>query len=142
MPGKNVASTTNLDPPLLERWLLVVDDDAVLRASLAALLGCQDFSVVEAADARQAEAILHASPHKFAAVLIDHFMPECTGMELYHILRQTYPHLPILLLSGYAAEDVLASREGDADARLACLEKPVTLQQLTDTLQRLMSASN
>lgn len=139
MAGKNTPLGTNLDPPVVPRWVLVVDDDAVLRASLAALLGCQDFSVTEAADARQAEAILHASPDKFAAVLIDHFMPECTGIELYRILRGKYPLLPILLLSGYAAEDVLASQQGQVDVRLACLEKPVSLQQLTTTLERLMS---
>jgi CheY-like chemotaxis protein len=118
--------------------ILVVDDDPVLRASLAALLSCNGYCVVDAASGRQAVAIIKAAPDQFVAAIVDQAMPEMTGIELYSILRAHNPRLPIVMLSGYAAEDVLRPIRGDnVDPFLVCLEKPTGVQLLSDTLRRL-----
>lgn len=117
--------------------ILIVDDDPVLRASLAALLGCHGYETVEAADGRQGLELLQQGSHHFAAALIDQSMPLMSGLELYDLIRRHNPHLPVILLSGYSVADLLATHATASDHYFACLEKPTSLQLLTDTVRRL-----
>jgi DNA-binding NtrC family response regulator len=62
-----------------------------------------------------------------------------SGVELFARLRRLNPEVKVLLASGY-------SSEGEADRLLeqgaaVFLQKPFTLQQLSETLARLLGAS-
>ena len=87
--------------------LLLVDDDADVRAVAAAMLrdlGCQ---VTEAADGDEAITRMRGTPVHEAA-LIDFAMPGLNGGQTATALRAVRPGLPVVLMSGYTDLDALA----------------------------------
>lgn len=83
--------------------VLLVDDEAGVRASTAALLGDLGYSVVEVESAHDALAFLQTTPADY--VVTDHLMPGMTGSELAHAVRHLHPGTRVLIVSGYAELD-------------------------------------
>jgi CheY-like chemotaxis protein len=63
----------------------------------------------------------HAQPD---LVLTDLMMPGIGGTELARRLRERWPELPVLFMSGYSVEDLL--RQGAIGAERAIIQKPFT----------------
>ncbi len=61
-------------------------------------------------------------------MITDHAMPKMTGMQLIAEIKAAWPHLPVILASGYA--ELPESR----DARVHKLNKPFTEAQLAEAL--------
>ena len=78
--------------------VLVVDDDAAIRAVLRQMLEFGGFRVSEAGDGHEANALLAVEP--FDLVLVDLIMPEQEGLETITGLRRNYPALKIIAISG------------------------------------------
>ncbi len=93
--------------------LLVVDDDARLRALLHRFLDEQGFRVTVAADAAAARRAL--AGFAFDLVVLDVMMPGESGIELAASLRQDGQEVPILMLTA----------RGEPDDRIAGLEAGV-----------------
>jgi len=90
------------------RKILIVDDDAALRRSLAEQLQLhEEFAAAEAANA--AEALDLAKAHYYDAVLLDVGLPDMDGRELCRLMRRNGVRAPILMLTG---------ADGDADTIL------------------------
>jgi CheY-like chemotaxis protein len=80
--------------------ILVVEDDALLRAILADELRSAGFSVVEAAHADEA-LFYFKGGGQVDLVFSDIWMPgSLNGIELAQLIRDEYPSLPIILASG------------------------------------------
>ena len=78
--------------------LLIVDDDPRFRVLARALLEASGYAVVaEAADG--AQAIAASQRCRLDAALIDVQLPDTDGLALAHRLRETHPHLRIVLTS-------------------------------------------
>lgn len=85
--------------------VLLVDDDAGLRAIVAEALRAEGSEVVEAANGAQAfdtvAAAMRMDPQRyFALVISDVQMPGCGGLELLGLLRLVRYRAPVILLSG------------------------------------------
>jgi PAS domain S-box-containing protein len=80
--------------------LLVVDDDALVRLNTAAMLEDLGHTVVEAASGQEALALLEENA--FDLLITDQAMPKMTGVQLAAVVQSNYPHLPILIATGYA----------------------------------------
>ena len=93
MPSAAVASRPRI---------LVVDDDADLRASLDDALTQAGFDVSGAADGAQMQAALAAAPH--ALVLLDLRLKDEHGLALARSLRERHANLPIVMISGSSDE--------------------------------------
>jgi two-component system phosphate regulon response regulator OmpR len=95
--------------------ILLVDDDARLRALLSRYLGEQGFRVTTAESAADAREKLRALD--FDVLVLDVMMPGETGLQLTEDLRaDRAPATPILLLTARGApEDVVAGFEAGAD---------------------------
>ena len=85
-------------PPLA---ILVVDDDALVLANTAAMLEDLGHDVTTAAGGRDALAWLDEGRH-IDLVITDQMMPDMTGTQLSGEIRSKRPHVPILLVSGFA----------------------------------------
>jgi CheY-like chemotaxis protein len=81
--------------------ILLVDDDAEVRAVTAAYLNEMGHRVVEAADGASALDILRTDA-ELDLLIADFAMPGMTGLELAEKARQQQPDLGILLVTGYA----------------------------------------
>ena len=114
--------------------LLVVDDDARLRALLQRFLAEQGFRVSTAADAAAARAALAAVA--FDLVVLDVMMPGESGLELAEALRRQGRTVPILMLTARGApDDRVAGFEHGADDYLA---KPFDPRELALRIRTIL----
>ncbi len=88
--------------------VLYVDDDDVMVAVAAGLLEHWGYRVTALRSATEALAAVRADPQRYSLVITDYNMPELSGMELLTALRQLRVDLPVVLTSGYVAEDTRA----------------------------------
>jgi PAS domain S-box-containing protein len=112
--------------------VLVVDDEALVLESTAAMVEELGYETLRATSAEEALERLAARP-EVVAVLTDHAMPGMTGAALAAQLRAERPALPVILATGYAGA---WAEEPGAAPRLA---KPYTLAQLSAALGGALS---
>jgi DNA-binding NarL/FixJ family response regulator len=81
---------------------LIVDDHVLIRESLRSVLGelRPEASIVEAADARETLRLATAEPD-LALILLDLSLPDRNGFDLLTELRERYPTIPVVVLSGH-----------------------------------------
>ncbi|MCW1430297.1 ATP-binding protein [Novosphingobium sp. JCM 18896] len=128
---ERTASSPQVDLKEGRRGLaLVVDDEPLVRMSTVDMLDDLGYSVVEAERAEEAIEILDVGGD-FALVVTDHMMPGMTGTELARHIHRVRPGLPVLLISGYADTEGVASD-------IPRLAKPFRKDELAATLTTLM----
>jgi two-component system response regulator HydG len=81
------------------------------------------------------DAVAAVKTKAFAAVLMDVRMPGLDGVEAFRLIRRDYPALPVILMTAYAAQELLAQAE--REGVLMILPKPLPLERLTETLSEL-----
>ncbi len=109
--------------------ILLVEDDHSLREALGITLqlGGYEYRAVDCAEA----ALVALSEELFGLVISDVNMPGMDGHELLGLIRQRYPHIPVLLMTafGAVARAVDAMRQGAVDYLVKPFE-PGTLLEL------------
>ena len=111
------------------RPLLIVDDDAALRQTLAEQLSLDgEFAPAEAETAKEAEELLTGPEARYDAVLLDIGLPDGDGRELCARLRKQGLKIPVIMLTGADAEqDVVKGLDAGANDYIA---KPFRLGEL------------
>jgi CheY-like chemotaxis protein len=120
---------------MLKPKVLIVEDDALLRElSIDMVQGC-DCDPITADDADQAIALLLSDP-EIALVLTDINMPgSMDGLGLAHAVRQGWPPLKIIIVSGRRHPAPQELPEG-----ASFLGKPYRLADMQDEISRLVAA--
>ena len=113
--------------PRGEGTVLLVEDDADVRETIAGMLATLGFTPLVAEDGPAALRIIEAGQH-FDLLLSDQRMPGMTGTQLAAALRARYPAMPVVLVTGYA-DDLRVSGERWV------LTKPFVASRLAETLR-------
>jgi PAS domain S-box-containing protein len=111
--------------------VLAVDDDSLVLVNTAAMLEDLGHKVLEANSGRQALDILRRET-AIDLIVTDQAMPDMTGSQLAESIAAEWPHIPIILATGYAELPV-------DDARLPKLAKPFSLKDLAEAIERFSS---
>lgn len=114
--------------------VLLVEDHAATRLTLAQLLRHRRYDVTSAASAN--EALRHAQAQAFDLVISDVGLPDRNGYELMGDLRRIDPQLGGIALSGYGMEEDIARSQAAGFA--VHLVKPVTMARLEEAIARLL----
>jgi len=95
--------------------VLIVDDDGCMRDCLAELLQRDGMAVATASDGDEALDLLES--REFDALISDIQMPKMNGMELLKIVRESWPELPVLMMTAFAGMHAVVEvlREGAFD---------------------------
>ncbi len=95
--------------------ILIVDDDESMRRILQLVLQRAGFRVITAADGGEGLCLARTCGPRLA--ILDYRLPDMTGLDMLRRLRVTSPHLPVILLTGFAdlAGAVTAIKEGAFD---------------------------
>lgn len=120
--------------------LLVVDDHAVLREGLAALLlqiG-PDMAVVQAQDASEAIALLGSHPD-LDVVVLDLMMPGMKGLEAISEFGRARPELPVIVLS--SSENPSDVRKAMAAGAMGYVPKSAGQRILLSAIQLVLSGN-
>jgi two-component system cell cycle sensor histidine kinase/response regulator CckA len=121
-----------LPPPASEpagRTILLVDDEAPVRRLAERALMRQGFAVITAPSADDALDALaqEKAGAELACVISDVVMPGLDGPALVRKLRETWPHLPAILMSGYADAALRDSLQADD---ICFIAKPFSMADL------------
>ena len=119
--------------PLPALRVLVVEDDALIRMSIAEMLESRGHVVFEAGDGH--EAMRWHSAEDIDVLLTDVGLPGMSGVEVAERMREAQPALPVLYATGdHNANGVVR------DARTAIIVKPYGVADLMDAIGRLARA--
>jgi CheY-like chemotaxis protein len=107
--------------------VLVVDDDSILRESLALLLSIKGYQVITACDGREALQTLHDG-RRPCLIVLDLMMPGMDGFQFRRAQLEdpALAKIPVVLCSGHPTAPHVAQQLG----ALACFEKPFDVQSL------------
>lgn len=112
--------------------VLIVEDNPNMSSLLADILSqCFDLKSEKAQDGQEALDIL--KDETFDLVITDLMMPKIDGKELLKTVKQNFPKLPVVLITGYEA-DFNPEEEPRPDGFLL---KPFKVQQIDEVLKRL-----
>jgi two-component system, cell cycle sensor histidine kinase and response regulator CckA len=112
--------------------LLIIDDDEGVRRVVARMLQQLGFQVEQTDDIPYALSLIEAGVADLRGILVDLTMPAMNGFAVTQAIKAIRSDLPIILMSGYAAEDIERNQQG---LGLQCfLQKPFSRQALEAAL--------
>lgn len=116
--------------------VLLVDDEANALSALGLLLGDAGLVVSEATSGEQA--LVEAAARRPDVVVLDVEMPGMSGLVLLQRLRERFPGLPAVIMSGYMQQHA-GIEEAQASTGAAYIAKPVDVDELLRMLVQLFA---
>ena len=120
--------------------VMYVDDDEALVFLVDRALSRKGFAVSTFTDPHEAAAVLRERPLDFDLLVTDYNMPGYCGVDLLREARQIRPDLPVALASGYVTAEI--EQSALAEGARALIHKPNDVDELCDTVQRLLNGDN
>jgi len=114
--------------------ILVVDDEEIARKNLTHFLAKEDYAVVTASNGEEALKMLESAD--FDVILTDLKMKKVGGMEILRRSKVKYPHVEVVMMTGYASIDnaVEAMKEG----AFHYLAKPLVLDDVRTIVKQAL----
>jgi len=116
--------------------ILLVEDETDVRKLTRDILTQQGYNVLECASGQEALDCCANYRGPIHLVLMDVVMPGMTGTQLEETLRQRYPAIKFLFMTGYAEEEVV--HHGRVDPVVTLLHKPFTPRTLTQKVRQVI----
>ena len=132
---ESLSSTWNFDATVL-----VVDDELQVREVACRILkrfGCQ---VVNATSGEDALTLVALQPNDIDIVLLDLSMPGLSGGETLRAIRDRFPSLKVVLMSGFE-ETHATAQIGDNNVE-GFLKKPFSIKELGTAISRIVGSQN
>ncbi len=116
--------------------VMVIDDEEMVRDVIALYLEDSGFRVLVAANGAEALALL-AAEEAVDVLITDLSMPGMDGIAVIRAVRERWPGLPAVLLTGYAGDDTALAARGTTGDAFSLLRKPVTGAELVGCIRAL-----
>jgi len=126
------AKVTDNRQPVLSgerQAILLVDDNDPCLQTLSEMLMALGYTVRSVSGGWEALEIFAEEPYGFSLVILDHVMPDLTGINAARLLLQIRPDIPVLLVTGWILTDTAKQRAKAVGIR-RILQKPVSPQEL------------
>ncbi|ARU86532.1 response regulator [Pseudomonas sp. M30-35] len=117
--------------------ILVVEDDAVVRALTLEVLEAFGYQVFGAEDGGTALSILRGE-QALNLLMTDIGLPDISGLELAEQALTLRPGIAVLLASGYDTQEHQSVRNMAGNGAVATITKPFQLDQLRSVLQAML----
>jgi two-component system cell cycle sensor histidine kinase/response regulator CckA len=119
--------------------ILVVEDEDAVRLFGARALRNKGYEVLEARSGEEALEVISRHPRTIDLLITDVVMPRMDGPALIRAVRERWPMMKVIYISGYA-EDAFRKRLDETGA-INFLPKPFSLKQLAGKVKEVMEAS-
>lgn len=120
--------------------ILLVEDEAIVRDLVVALLEPEGYTVVQAINGLEAIRLFEDQEGKIDLVISDIVMPEMGGKQLFEVLRQRDPTLKFILMTGYSTDPIGAQAEGSL--KPVMLHKPFSPLDLFRKIKDVLGNSD
>lgn len=117
-----------------KKTILVIEDDPEVLSMIIKHLKHMGHEVISATDGMEGLRKLGAGGYDL--VITDIVMPYVSGVGVVSTLKEKYPHIPVIAMTGYGKEPESLAMEKKADLVLA---KPVKMRELKEYITRLLS---
>jgi CheY-like chemotaxis protein len=117
--------------------ILVVEDDADVRAYIVETLGGLGYDVLQAGDGEEALRLMREYKN-IALLLTDVVMPGMNGRKLADEAIQRHPGLRVLFMTGYSRNAIV--HQGRLDRGVHLIQKPVTSGELAASVRKMLDA--
>jgi DNA-binding response OmpR family regulator len=114
--------------------VLIIDDQADVRAAIAIGLRIKGFEVVGVESGP--DGLKEFDSSKFELVIVDIFLKGMNGTDVIRLLRERTPNLPIVAISGVTSLDFLTAYPDLPN--VVCLQKPFRPNELMRAIQEAM----
>ncbi len=118
--------------------ILIIDDEATLRQTMARILLRAGFEVTTVASGKETLSII--KDHSFDLVYLDIRMPDMNGLEVLKTIHAQYPELPVILFT--AQPDVHSAVEALRLGATDYLMKPLKPEAVIDRSRSIISEQN
>ncbi|WP_395700620.1 response regulator transcription factor [Aquabacterium sp.] len=108
------------EPPVHQRTVFIVDDDASVRDSLSLLLSLRGYATAVFSSAEAFLGVL--SPRWQGCVVADIRMPGISGLAMQQVMAERGVQLPVIIITAHG--DIAAARQAFKAAAVDFLEKP------------------
>jgi len=116
------------DPSVTAPNVLVVDDEPLVRWSVAETLEDSGYRVTQAGDALSAFEALNGKGGAADVVLLDLRLPDSSDLGVLSMMRRLSPTTPIILMTAYGSNALRA--EARARGAYAVIDKPFDMSAL------------
>lgn len=116
--------------------ILLVEDDEMVRHLVHRELQAEGYTVMEASSGDKALALVKQHEGEIDLLLTDVVMPYMSGRELAQQLKELYPQVKVLFISGYTSDSVV--RRGLLTAEIEFLPKPFSLGKLASKIREVL----
>lgn len=119
--------------------ILLVDDEAMIRHLGRSILEQQGYRILQAEDGLIALDVYQQYLGEIDLVILDLTMPNLSGRETFHRLKEIDPHAGVVFSSGYTADEF---EPGELDGILGFIPKPYRLQDLAVAVRTALDRAN
>lgn len=119
--------------------ILIVEDEPSIQQVIQTSLEDCNYRTLTASDGSEAIALYTEHKHEISLVLMDVMMPSMDGLSAIHALQTLNPQVNVIAMSGLATNKQAAEAMGSSVK--AFLLKPYTMQELLNTLRRVLASS-
>lgn len=116
--------------------VLVVDDNEDVLKTITKYLEQKNFNVIAATNGLDALKMFEAENGDFDLLITDLVMPSISGVAVISIVKERYPKVPIIAITGWGEHPEALATEAKADI---VLEKPFELDEFNRIIQDLLS---
>jgi DNA-binding NtrC family response regulator len=118
--------------------VLVVDDEALIRWSIAETLGRQNYEIDEAGDGASAVRAVSPSGTPVDLVLLDLRLPDCHNLHVLTVIRDISPNTCVILMTAFGSAEIL--QEARRLGVFAIMDKPFEMGALPPLVARALAA--
>jgi DNA-binding NtrC family response regulator len=119
--------------------VLIVDDEPLIRWSLAETLTDRGYAVLEAGDGRGAVELLSDAPDAVDVIMLDYRLPDSNGLQLLARIRSVSPASRVVLMTAFGTPEVFA--EAMSLGAACVVNKPIEMQDVASLVARARASA-
>lgn len=116
-----------------KKEILIIDDEVDFRLDVAEMLVEQGYKVTTASNGQEALRHLREATRKPDLITVDMKMPVKDGYEVQREIKELYPHIPLILISGFLPSAL------KLEGILAFFSKPLNKWQFLDAVEHYVN---
>ncbi|MBN2364637.1 MAG: response regulator [Calditrichaeota bacterium] len=118
-----------------EKYILVIEDEEQIRILIRDMLESAGYHVILASNAHEGIEIYESQKNVIDLVLLDYYLPDSSGLQVFRKIREVDKNSHILLTSGFDIDDDI--QKALDEGAIGFLSKPFNREQIVNFIQQL-----